>query len=190
MYIVVGLGNPGLKYENTRHNAGFMTIDELSKELNIDVKRNKFKALIGEGNYNNEKIILVKPQTYMNDSGLSVKDITNFYNIEKDKLIIVLDDIDIEFGTIRIKRAGSAGSHNGMKSIIYQLAYDDFPRVKIAIGKNPSYMDLADFVLSRFTKDEKKVIDEEVQNAKNAVLNIINNGLDDTMNKYNSWSAF
>lgn len=189
MYIVVGLGNPGLKYQGTRHNVGFMTIDKLAEEYNIDVKRNKFKALVGEANISGEKVILAKPQTFMNNSGMSVLDLMNFYKVPHENLIVVVDDIDISFGTIRIKQKGSRGSHNGMKSIIYQLGFDDFPRVKIAIGKKPERMDLANFVLSQFNKEEIKIINKEVEEAKEAVINIIKKGLDDTMNKYNSWSA-
>lgn len=188
MYIVVGLGNPGLKYESTRHNVGFMTIDKLAEEYGIDVKRSKFKSLVGEGNICGEKVILVKPQTYMNESGRAVLDLMNFYKIDMENLIVVLDDIDIQFGTIRVKRKGSAGSHNGLKSIIYQIGRDDFPRIKIATGKKPPRMDLADFVLSKFSKDEKKVIEEETTAAKEAVIDIIDKGIDDTMNKFNSWS--
>ena len=158
MYCIVGLGNPGLKYENTRHNAGFLTIDYLANKFGIDVKKSKFKSLYGQGVISGQKVMLVKPQTYMNNSGEAVREIKNFYKFDMDKLIVIYDDIDIEFGTIRIRKKGSAGTHNGMKSIIYQIQDDKFPRIKIAVGKKPEYMDLANFVLSGFTEKEAEVI--------------------------------
>lgn len=187
MYVIVGLGNPGLKYENTRHNVGFMTIDKIAEDYSAQVKTSKFKSLIGEIRVGSEKVILVKPQTYMNESGRAVVDIINFYKLDFHKLIVIQDDIDIEFGSIRVKRKGSSGTHNGLKSIIYQINSDDFPRVKIAINKKPTYMDLADFVLSGFGKKEIPILKEEILKAKDACLDIVERGIDYSMNEYNSW---
>lgn len=135
MYYIVGLGNPGLKYENTRHNAGFITIDYLARKYDIDVRKIKFKSLIGQGVISGQKIMLVKPQTYMNNSGEALREIFNYFDFDHDKLIVIYDDIDIDFGSIRIRKKGSAGTHNGMKSIIYNLKFDDFPRIKVSVGK-------------------------------------------------------
>lgn len=186
MYFIVGLGNPGLKYENTRHNVGFITIDKIAEENNIRVNKLKFKALVGQGEISGQPVMLVKPQTFMNDSGKSVKDIFDFYKLDKDKLIVILDDIDIKFGTVRIKKKGSAGSHNGMKSIIYQLGFDDFTRVKIAVGQNESHINLANYVLSGFNKKDVKIVEKEILSAKDAVKEIIENNVDTAMNKFNS----
>lgn len=186
MYYIVGLGNPGLQYENTRHNVGFLTIDYLAKKYDIKVKKLKFKSLYGQGEISGQKVMLIKPQTYMNNSGEAVRDLKNFYKFEDDKLIVILDDIDIDFGKIRIKKKGSAGTHNGMKSIIYQIQTDNFPRIKISVGQKPSYMDLASFVLSGFTKDEADIVREEIINAAEACQMIINDDIDKAMNKYNS----
>lgn len=186
MYCIVGLGNPGLKYENTRHNAGFLTIDYLANKFGIDVKKSKFKSLYGQGVISGQKVMLVKPQTYMNNSGEAVREIKNFYKFDIDKLIIIYDDIDIEFGTIRIRKKGSAGTHNGMKSIIYQIQDDKFPRIKIAVGKKPEYMDLANFVLSGFTEREAEVIREEIKLAADSIETMIESSIDMSMNKFNS----
>lgn len=186
MYCIVGLGNPGLKYENTRHNAGFLTIDYLAHKYRIDVRKSKFKSLYGQGLISGHKVMLVKPQTYMNNSGEAIREIRNFYKFDIDKLIVIYDDIDIEFGTIRIRKKGSAGTHNGMKSIIYQIQDDKFPRIKIAVGKKPEYMDLANFVLSGFTEKEAEVIREEIKLAANSIETIIESGIDMSMNKFNS----
>lgn len=186
MYCIVGLGNPGLKYENTRHNAGFLTIDYLANKFGIDVKKSKFKSLYGQGVISGQKVMLVKPQTYMNNSGEAVREIKNFYKFDMDKLIVIYDDIDIEFGTIRIRKKGSAGTHNGMKSIIYQIQDDKFPRIKIAVGKKPEYMDLANFVLSGFTEKEAEVIREEIKLAANSIETMIESSIDMSMNKFNS----
>ena len=186
MYCIVGLGNPGLKYENTRHNAGFLTIDYLANKFGIDVKKSKFKSLYGQGVISGQKVMLVKPQTYMNNSGEAVREIKNFYKFDIDKLIVIYDDIDIEFGTIRIRKKGSAGTHNGMKSIIYQIQDDKFPRIKIAVGKKPEYMDLANSVLSGFTEKEAEVIREEIKLAADSIETMIESSIDMSMNKFNS----
>lgn len=185
MYIIMGLGNPGKKYENTRHNAGFDVIDELAKRLNVSVDKIKHKALIGEARIGTEKVILVKPQTYMNLSGETAISISQFYKMDLDKLIVVYDDIDLDIGKLRIRKKGSAGSHNGMKSIIKCLGSQDFPRVRVGVSKPEPERDLADFVLSRVPKDRQNDMDLAIEKAASTVEEIIRSGLDVAMNKYN-----
>ena len=185
MFVVIGLGNPGKDYTNTRHNIGFDTLDKLSKRNNIILNKIKFKAVYGEGKIADEKVLLVKPQTYMNNSGITVREITEFYKVPIQNVIVIVDDIDIDFAAIRIRTKGSAGSHNGLKSIIYHIQNDEFPRVKIGIGKKYENQDLADFVLSRFSKDERIDIETSILTAAEAVENIICEGIDSSMNKYN-----
>ncbi|WP_058990377.1 MULTISPECIES: aminoacyl-tRNA hydrolase [Anaerococcus] len=186
MYYIVGLGNPGIQYENTRHNAGFISIDYLARKYSIDVRKIKFKSLIGQGVISGHKVMLVKPQTYMNNSGEAIREIYKYFDFEHDKLIVIYDDIDIDFGSIRIRKKGSAGTHNGMKSIIYNLEFDDFPRIKVAVGKKPSYMDLANFVLSGFSKNEAKILEEEIMLVGESIEMILEEGIDKTMSMYNS----
>lgn len=185
MYVIVGLGNPGKDYTNTRHNIGFDTVDLLADRNNININKIKFKSVYGEGNINGEKVILVKPQTYMNNSGETVRDIANFYKLDPSELIVIVDDIDIDFASVRIKKKGSAGSHNGLKSIIRLLGSDKFPRIKIGIGKRYPNQDLASFVLSRFSKDERVEIEESIYSAVEAVETILKDGIDIAMNKFN-----
>lgn len=186
MFVVVGLGNPGRAYANTRHNVGFDTIDILASRNNIKINKIKFKSVYGEGQIGNEKVMLVKPQTYMNNSGITVKDIYNYYKVPIENIIVIVDDIDIDFASVRVKRKGSAGTHNGLKSIIYLLEDDNFPRVKIGIGKKPENQDLADFVLSRFSKDEREIIEETLNTAAESVEAIVKEGIDNAMNKFNT----
>ena len=186
MYYIVGLGNPGIQYENTRHNAGFIAIDYLARKYSIDVRKIKFKSLIGQGVISGHKVMLVKPQTYMNNSGEAIREIYKYFDFDHDKLIVIYDDIDIDFGSIRIRKKGSAGTHNGMKSIIYNLEFDDFPRIKVAVGKKPSYMDLANFVLSGFSKQEVKIIEDEVKLASDGIEMILEEGIEKTMSMFNS----
>lgn len=186
MFAVVGLGNPGRNYEGTRHNVGFDAIDLLAFRNNIKINKIKFKSVYGEGIIGNNKVILLKPQTYMNNSGMAVLDLYNFYKLPVENIIVVVDDIDIEFSTIRVKAKGSAGSHNGMKSIIYHLQSDNFPRVKIGIGQKQEGQDLADFVLSRFNREERDKIDLAIEKAALAVETIITDGVQKAMNQFNS----
>jgi len=183
--VIVGLGNPGGKYSLTRHNVGFDVIDLVGKKLDIKVNKVKFKALIGEGTWGGQRIVLVKPSTYMNLSGESIRPLMDFYKLDPRDLMVVLDDIDIEFGTLRIKKKGSAGTHNGLKSIISHIGTDQFPRLKIGIGQKPPSYDLADFVLSKFSKSERIIIDEAIANAADAIDEFIIRGIDSAMNKYN-----
>ncbi len=185
MYVVIGLGNPGKDYTNTRHNVGFEAIDILAKRNKIDLNKIKFQAVYGEGRIGNEKVLLVKPQTFMNNSGVTVREIFQFYKIDVQNIIVIVDDIDIDFSSIRVKQKGSAGSHNGLKSIIYHLQDENFPRVKIGIGKKHSNQDLADFVLSRFSKEERPEIELSLITAAEAVENIIMQDINYAMNKFN-----
>lgn len=183
MYIIAGLGNPGREYERTRHNVGFMVIDELAKKLGIRVTKLKFKSLVGEGNVKGEKIILLKPQTFMNLSGEALYEAVNFYKINLENVIVVYDDKDLDVGKIRIRKKGSSGGHNGMNSIIYLLNSEEFPRVRIGIG-NPGE-DLVNHVLGEFTEEEKKIIKQATEKAAEAVIDIIENGIEHAMNKFN-----
>lgn len=186
MYLVAGLGNPGKEYDMTRHNIGFSTIDYIADEYGVKVKKLKYKALFGECNIGGEKVLLVKPQTYMNLSGESIREFASFYKIPTENIIIICDDISIAPGKIRIRRKGSAGGHNGLKSIIYQLTSDEFPRIKIGVGtpENKNY-ELADYVLGRFSKNEIPTLEEAIIKSKKSVEEIVLHGIDSAMNKYN-----
>lgn len=186
MIIIAGLGNPGREYAPTRHNVGFDVIDVLADKYNINMNKLKFKGITGEGIIDGKKVLLIKPSTYMNNSGLSIREAINFYKVEMKDLLVIYDDIDIDFGSIRIRKKGSSGSHNGMKSIIYHLGVDTFPRIKIGIGKKPEGYDLADFVLSKFSQDERKIIDEAIKKAAEATDSFIKDGIDYCMNNYNT----
>lgn len=183
-FIIVGLGNPGQKYEKTRHNMGFMAIDVLAERNGIDVKKLKFKALIGDGRIAGNRVFLVKPQTYMNLSGDSVREIVNFYKIPIENLIVLYDDFDIDAGSIRIRKFGSAGTHNGMRSIVKQLGSDRFPRIRIGIGGQDKG-DLVDFVIGGMSKKEAAIHQQTVEDAAIACEGILKEGLDRAMNRYN-----
>ena len=186
MYLIVGLGNPTKEYEKTRHNMGFDCIDLLADKLGIKVNKSRFSALVGTGSVNGEKVMLAKPQTFMNLSGNAVRPLARFYRIDpKDKLIVIYDDSDLDVGRIRIRKQGSPGSHNGMKHITSALGTGDFCRVRIGIGKRPEYMDMADFVLSRFNKEDREKVEEAQKEACEAVIDIIKDGVDRAMNRYN-----
>lgn len=185
MFIVVGLGNPGKDYTNTRHNIGFDTIDLLANRNNININKIKFKSVYGEGKIGEEKILLVKPQTYMNNSGIALREIVSYYKIPIENVIVIVDDIDIDFSQVRIRKKGSAGSHNGLKSIIYHLQSEDFPRIKIGIGKKREGQDLANFVLSKFSKEERTIIEESILTGAESVETIIKFGIDTAMNEFN-----
>ncbi|HHW48224.1 MAG TPA: aminoacyl-tRNA hydrolase [Clostridiaceae bacterium] len=184
-FLIAGLGNPGKKYDNTRHNVGFDTIDMLSYKFGIKVNKLKFKALTGEGSIEGKRVLLLKPQTFMNLSGESVREAVEWYKPSLNNLIIIYDDIDIPLGKIRVRAKGSAGSHNGMKSVIYQIQSDEFPRVRIGIDKPPENWDLADYVLSKFNEQEREVIDNSIKRAAEAVVTIIKSGTEAAMNLYN-----
>jgi len=184
MYIIAGLGNPGKEYAGTRHNVGFDTIDFFAEKYNINLNKLKFNSVYGEININGEKVMLVKPVTYMNRSGIAIAEIVKYYKVPIENLIIVYDDIDIPTGTLRIRPHGSSGTHNGMKSIIYQLENDKFPRIRIGIGRNPD-MDLADYVLQRFNKDDREKINSIISSASEAAEEIVAKSLDSAMQKFN-----
>lgn len=179
-------GNPGKEYEKTRHNAGFIVVDEMAKMANIDINKNKFDALVGEYMHNGEKIMLVKPQTYMNLSGESIRQIVDFYKVDLEDLIVIYDDIDIELGKIRIRPSGSPGTHNGMRNITELLGSDKFPRVRMGTSRPPEYMDLKDFVLAKMSDEEWKIFDVAVKNAVKSIEEILANGVRSAMNLYNS----
>ena len=183
--VIAGLGNPGNKYENTRHNVGFSTIDLLSSKHGIKVNKLKHKALTGEGTIAGNRVLLVKPQTFMNLSGESIRDIAEWYKLPMENIIIIYDDVDLNVGTVRIRPKGSSGTHNGMKSVIYQMQSDEFPRIRIGIGKAPEGWDLADYVLSRFSADEAGAIRESVERAADAAVSIVSDGVSTAMNQFN-----
>ena len=186
MVIIVGLGNPGKQYEMTRHNAGFMAIDALSEKYGIDVTEKKHKAIIGKGVIDGQKVILAKPQTFMNSSGESVRELVDYYKPDiENELIIIYDDITLDVGGLRVRKKGSAGGHNGMKSIIAHLGDENFKRIRVGIGEKPPRMDLADWVLGHFKKEDIDPLKESLDNAINAVSMILAGETDEAMNKYN-----
>ena len=184
-YIVAGLGNPDRKYENTRHNAGFRGIDALAKKHDVEIDRLKFKSYCSSIEIDGKRVLLMKPQTYMNESGKAVVEAMNFYKIRPQNVVIIYDDISLDVGLMRIKRKGSDGGQKGMRSIIYLSGSDEFPRVKIGIGHKPEKWELADWVLSNFSTDEKKLIDDTAKRAADAVELIIKGDIDKAMNLYN-----
>lgn len=184
-YIVAGLGNPDRKYENTRHNAGFMGVDALAEKHGAQIDRLKFKSYCSSIEIDSNKVLLMKPQTYMNESGKAVLEAMNFYKIRPENVVIIYDDISLDVGLMRIKRKGSDGGQKGMRSIIYLSGSDNFPRVKIGIGHKPEQWELADWVLSNFSANEKKLIDETAKRAADAVELIIKGEIDKAMNLYN-----
>ena len=185
MYVIVGLGNPGRRYENTRHNVGFIALDQLAEKYSIKVEKKKHKALIGEGRIGTEKVILVKPQTYMNLSGESVRSIFRYYSIAPEQLIVIYDDIDIPLGTLRIRQQGGPGTHNGMRSIINLLLDDSFPRVRIGVGGERGDVPLASYVTSGFKKEDVSTIENTILRAVDAVSSIVTDGIVLAMTKYN-----
>ena len=185
-YLIVGLGNPGRQYENTRHNAGFIALDYIADELRVKVNRIKFKSTVGEASISGKRCLLMKPSTFMNLSGQAVTEAMRFYKIPPQKVIVLSDDISLDVGVIRIRRKGSDGGQKGLQNIIYLSGSDEFPRVKIGIGKkpHPDY-DLKDWVLSRFTDKDQKLITERLPDIKSAVELIIDGDIDKAMNLYN-----
>lgn len=186
-FLVVGLGNPGNKYTLTRHNAGFLCLDMLSDKLNFRIDRLKFKSLISDTTVNGHRCIVMKPQTFMNNSGEAVRECASFYKIPAEKVIVIYDDISLDVGKLRIRRKGTDGGHNGIKSIIYHLNSDQFPRIKVGCGKKPHPdFDLADWVLSEFKKDEQKALEPALDNACKALELLLDNNIEKAMNLYNS----
>ena len=186
MYIIVGLGNPGREYKNTRHNAGFMVIDKIAKDHNIHLIKRLHKAKEGKGIIGGESVVLVKPQTFMNLSGESVRKVIDYYKVdEKSNLIVISDDISLDVGNLRIRKKGSAGGHNGLKNIILHLGHDEFQRVRVGVGEKPSGYDLVDHVLGHFDKEDMELIEDSVSRAAQAVEMIITDGCDAAMNTFN-----
>ncbi|MCY6960327.1 aminoacyl-tRNA hydrolase [Clostridium brassicae] len=184
MFLVVGLGNPGKEYEKTRHNIGFDMIDFISEKYKIEVNRKKFKGMYGDGKIVSEKVILLKPETYMNLSGESVREVADFYKIPNENIIILYDDISLDVGKIRIRPKGSAGGHNGIKNIIANLNSDIFPRIKIGVGQ-PSYDDLVSHVLGKFCKEDREKVEKIFHIIAKAIETIIESGVAESMNKFN-----
>lgn len=184
-FIIAGLGNPGRKYENTRHNLGFITVDKIAEDNDISVKKIKFKSLVGEGVIGRDKVILMKPQTFMNNSGEALREIVNFYKVSPENLIVIYDDFDIPIGSIRVRKFGSAGTHNGMRSVIRLLGFDNFPRIRIGIDSTIKN-ELIDFVTGGFRKEEVPLLEEAVTNGAAAAETIVTKGIDLAMNRYNT----
>lgn len=185
MYLIVGLGNPEDKYSKTRHNMGFNAINILAKEYNIELTKEKFRGIIGEGIIEGKKVMLLKPQTYMNMSGESIIEFKNFYKLENEQIIVIYDDIDIEPENIRLRERGSAGNHNGMKSVIYQLKTEEFPRVRIGIGAPGPDIDLIEHVIGYVSEEERERLAIGCKKAADAVVEIIKNGMNKAMNEFN-----
>lgn len=186
MYLVVGLGNPEEEYANTRHNMGFDVINKLANKYEIDMNRTKFNAIYGSGIIEGEKVILIKPQTYMNLSGQAVQEFYNFYKVEKENLIVIYDDMDVEKGSIKIRKKGGAGSHNGMKSVVSEIGNEDFPRVRVGIGKPIFAEEKINYVIGKLTKEEADILENGKEKAVIAIQEILRNGIDTAMNKCNN----
>ncbi len=188
-WLIVGLGNPGKEYTNTRHNAGFCAIDLLAQSLGCKIDKGKFQGLYGQAAYCGRKLFLLKPQTYMNASGRSVLQMSAYYSIPPERIIVLFDDISLEPGRLRVRAEGSAGGHNGIKSIIAELGSQGFPRVKIGVGAKPNpQQDLADWVLSNFSSAEKKALEAALPHAADAALCIIERGVPEASNRYNGFA--
>ena len=186
MFLIVGLGNPTKQYEKTRHNIGFDVMDALADKYNISISENKHKALCGKGVIEGMKVVLAKPQTYMNLSGESVAELVNYYKIDEEhELLVIYDDISLDVGQLRIRKKGSAGGHNGIKNIIANLGTDVFPRIKIGVGEKPKKYDLADYVLGHFSKEDRELMEEGYDRADHAVGMILNGEIEAAMNQYN-----
>lgn len=182
-FLIVGLGNPGRNYEFTRHNSGFLTLDHISAELDVEIKKFKFKALTGDAVIDGHRCLLMKPQTFMNNSGESVRDAAAFYKIPPERIIVIFDDISLPCGRLRIRRKGTDGGHNGIKSIIYHLKSDNFPRIKIGVGAKPDpEYELADWVLSRFGREDMELLKQAITKATEALPFIIDGDIEKAMN--------
>lgn len=185
MILVIGLGNPGSEYASTKHNLGYLAVDEIGRRAGIDLTRKKFHGLYGEGTFRRDKLILLKPETYMNRSGESVSSAVNFYHIPPENIIVVHDELDLPAGTVRVKPGGGSAGHKGIASIIERLGDGDFIRIRIGIGKPGEKSGTVSHVLSKFSKEETEIIKESVSRAADAVLEVIEHGLQKAMNKYN-----
>lgn len=185
MYLIVGLGNPEEEYSDTRHNMGFDVINKLSEKYDIKVSKSKFSALYGLGEINGKKVILLKPQTYMNLSGESIIKFKNFYKISSDKIIIIYDDADLNLGDIRLRAKGSSGSHNGVKSVVENLHTENFARIRIGIGMPQNKESMIDYVIGKVSKEEREILNKSIEQAVDSVKEILENGINIAMNKFN-----
>ena len=185
MYLIVGLGNPGLKYKNTRHNAGFCAIEELARRAGLRFSKKRFSGAVAEGTVAGERVALLKPYTFMNLSGDAVAEAARFYKLPPQNIIVLYDDIDLELGRLRVRSRGSAGTHNGMRSILARLRTEDFPRVRIGIGKNPPYMQLADYVLAKLRGGQRQALAEACALAAAAAEEIVAHGPEAAMARFN-----
>ncbi|WP_352399500.1 aminoacyl-tRNA hydrolase [Anaerotignum sp.] len=184
-FVIAGLGNPGPKYEGTKHNIGFDVVDRLGKKYNIQMNKFKHKALVGDGSINGQRVLLVKPQTFMNLSGESIREIVNFYKIPQDHFVVIYDDTSLPVSGVRIREKGSHGGHNGIRNIIEQIGTDEFWRIKVGIGEKPNGWDLADYVLAKFDKDDLPMMEQGADKAVNAVELILSRGIMEAMNRIN-----
>ena len=186
MIIIAGLGNPGREYSGSRHNAGFASLDALAEKLGIRIEEKKFKGLCGKGMIGGDKVLLLKPQTYMNASGESVREAADFYKVDPEDILVIFDDISLEPGNLRIRAKGSAGGHNGIKSIIAHLGSQNFPRIKVGVGDKPKDMDLAAHVLGHFSREDAAIMQEAYQEAAEAAVMLLSEGIEPAMNRYNA----
>ncbi|MBE6041694.1 MAG: aminoacyl-tRNA hydrolase [Clostridiales bacterium] len=184
-FVIAGLGNPGKEYENTRHNMGFRALDVLAADAGIDIRRSKFHSLIGQGRIGGRKVVLVKPQTYMNNSGVAVREAAMYYDVPSCNVIVIYDDIDLPTAAIRIRKSGGAGTHNGMKSVVQQLGVKDFPRIRIGVGAAADNEDLVDRVIGKVPASEQELLDKAAAEAAAAASDIIKLGIDTAMNRHN-----
>ena len=185
MFLIVGLGNPENEYAKTRHNMGFDTINKLAKAYEIELNKQKFKGIYGTGMIENQKVILLKPQTYMNLSGESIVEVVNFYKIDLENIIVIYDDMDVEPGKIKVRKKGGAGSHNGMKSVIENLKSEDFIRIRVGIGTPEYKTDRINYVIGKISSQDEDILENGTNKAKEAIIEILKNGVDSAMNKFN-----
>lgn len=185
MFLIVGLGNPEPEYSMTRHNMGFDVINKIAKKYEIDISRSKFNGLYGSGVINNEKIILLKPQTYMNLSGQCIKPFIDFYKIPLENVLVIYDDMDVEIENIKIRKKGGPGTHNGAKSVVHELVSEDFPRIKVGVGKPIDEYDAIDYVIGKLDEEQYKKLEVGINRASEAAIYYIEHGIDNTMNKFN-----
>ena len=185
MYLIVGLGNPEADYSKTRHNMGFNVINKIAKKYGIEVNKKKFDGLLGDGIIENKKVILLKPQTYMNLSGKSIIQVVNFYKIPLENIIVIYDDIDVDKGLIRIRKKGSCGSHNGVKSVAEELGTEEFKRIRVGIGKPEHENDMINYVIGAIDEEDEEKLDDGVEKAKDALIEILKSNIDIAMNKFN-----
>ena len=185
MYLIVGLGNPGKEYENTRHNMGIKVLNKLSKKYNIPITKSKFNGKYGTGIIENEKVILLEPQTYMNLSGEAIKPMLDFYKVDYSNLLVIYDDIDVEPGKVKIRTKGGPGTHNGMKSVVKEIGTEEFPRIRVGIGQPIIKLAMIDYVIGYVPEEELTILEEGIEKAEKAIEEILKHGINYAMNKFN-----